>query len=58
MNSPYDYEVLAVTGDPDQTLGIYTAEPGSPSEQALRLLAGWTSEPAAPPPHPQPSPPR
>ncbi|MEE4545688.1 helix-turn-helix transcriptional regulator [Streptomyces sp. V4-01] len=45
-----DYEALAVTGDPDQTLGIYTAEPGSPSEEALRLLASWTGEPAAGPP--------
>ncbi|MET7719059.1 hypothetical protein [Streptomyces sp. NPDC005407] len=43
-----DYEALAVTGDSDQTLGIYTAEPGTPSEQALRLLASWASEPATP----------
>jgi transcriptional regulator with XRE-family HTH domain len=43
-----DYEALAVTGDPDQVLGVYTAEPGSASEQALRLLASWTSESAAP----------
>ncbi|MFF4834899.1 helix-turn-helix transcriptional regulator [Streptomyces sp. NPDC001315] len=40
-----DYEALAVTADPDQVLGIYTAEPGSPSAAALRLLADWTSEP-------------
>lgn len=47
------YEALSVTGDSDQTLGIYTVEPGTPSEQALRLLASWTSEPAtAPRPHP------
>ncbi|GGK97584.1 hypothetical protein Sme01_61210 [Sphaerisporangium melleum] len=38
-----DYEALAVTGDPDQTLGIYTAEPGTPSDQALRLLTTLTS---------------
>ena len=43
-----DYEAFAVTGDPDQVLGIYTAEPGSPSEEALRLLASWTSEAATP----------
>jgi transcriptional regulator with XRE-family HTH domain len=42
------YEALAVTGDPDQTLGVYTAEPGSASEEALRLLASWTSEAAVP----------
>jgi len=39
-----DYEALTPTGDPDQVLGLHTAEPGSPSEQALRLLAGWTHE--------------
>jgi hypothetical protein len=42
------YEALTPTDDPDQTLGLHTAEPGSPSEQALRLLASWTSEPARP----------
>lgn len=40
------YEVLTPTSDPDQTLGLHTAEPGSPSERALQLLASWTSEPA------------
>ncbi|MYV52567.1 helix-turn-helix transcriptional regulator [Streptomyces sp. SID3212] len=42
-----DYEALNPTGDPDQTLGIHTAEPGSPSAHALSLLASWTREPAA-----------
>jgi transcriptional regulator with XRE-family HTH domain len=37
-----EYESVAVLGDPDQTLCIYTAEAGSPSETALRLLANWT----------------
>jgi transcriptional regulator with XRE-family HTH domain len=32
------YETLALTGDGDQTLFVYTAEPGSTSETALRLL--------------------
>jgi transcriptional regulator with XRE-family HTH domain len=32
------YEALAVTGDPDQVLGVYTAEPGSASERSLRHL--------------------
>ena len=41
-----DYEALTVTDDPEQTLGLHTAEPGSPSEQALRLLASWASETA------------
>ena len=34
-----DYEALTVASDPEQTLGLHTAEPGSPSEHALRLLA-------------------
>lgn len=38
------YEALAVTGDPDQVLGVYTAEPGSPAQEALLLLAAWTTE--------------
>lgn len=38
------YEVLALSGDSDQLLVVYTAEPGSESETALRLLAAVTSE--------------
>jgi hypothetical protein len=34
--------------DPGLTLTAYTPEPGSPSEDALRLLASW----AAPDPTP------
>jgi len=34
-----EYEALTPTGDADQVLCLYTAEPGSPSERALRLLA-------------------
>ncbi|MEU8076516.1 helix-turn-helix transcriptional regulator [Catellatospora citrea] len=33
------FEAFTPMGDPDQTLGLFTAEPGSPSEDALRLLA-------------------
>jgi hypothetical protein len=43
-----DYEALAVTGDDEQVLGVYTAEPGSPSAEALRLLASWTAAPPLP----------
>jgi len=39
-----DYEALAPIGETDQTLGLHTAEPGSPSEHALNLLAAWTTE--------------
>jgi transcriptional regulator with XRE-family HTH domain len=41
-----DYESLTPNGDPDQILGLHTAEAGSPSWHALQLLASWTSEPA------------
>ena len=41
-----EYEALSPTGDPDLTLGLYTVEPGSPSEHAMKLLASWISEPA------------
>ena len=35
------YEALEMTDEPDLTLTVYAAEPGSPSEDALRLLASW-----------------
>jgi transcriptional regulator with XRE-family HTH domain len=38
------FEAFTPAGDPDQTLGLYTVEPGSPSENALRMLAGWTAD--------------
>ncbi|GIH29387.1 hypothetical protein Aph01nite_76970 [Acrocarpospora phusangensis] len=41
------YEAFTPTGDPDQTFALHTAEPGSPSEHALRLLAVWTSDQAS-----------
>jgi len=36
-----DVQRFAVLGAPDQLLVVYTAEPGSDAEQALRFLAGW-----------------
>jgi transcriptional regulator with XRE-family HTH domain len=41
------YEALPIPDATDQTLFIYTAEPGSPSEQALQLLANWSLAPAS-----------
>jgi len=35
------YEELAVTAEPGMVLMVYTAEPGSPSVERLRLLASW-----------------
>jgi transcriptional regulator with XRE-family HTH domain len=41
-NLTLDYVALNPTGDPDLLLGLHTVEPGSPSEQGLRLLAAWS----------------
>ncbi|NYI98385.1 hypothetical protein HNR12_004662 [Streptomonospora nanhaiensis] len=38
-----EYETLTPPGDPDTTLFVYTAAAGSPSRQALDLLASWTA---------------
>ena len=40
------YEGLALAADPGQTLITFTAEPGSPSQQALTFLASWAASPA------------
>ncbi|WP_284975944.1 helix-turn-helix transcriptional regulator [Arthrobacter sp. efr-133-TYG-104] len=46
------YEELVMTADPGCVLMIYTAEPGSPSAERLRLLASWAASGAvAEPPH-------
>lgn len=37
------YEGLEMAAEPGLTLTIYAAEPGSPSEEALRLLASWAA---------------
>lgn len=37
------YEVVELPADPGLTLAIYSAEPGSPSEERLRELAGWSA---------------
>ncbi|MDY0910150.1 helix-turn-helix transcriptional regulator [Microbacterium sp. CFBP9034] len=39
------YEELAITAEPGQVLLVYTAEPGSPSAERLRLLASWAANP-------------
>jgi transcriptional regulator with XRE-family HTH domain len=39
------YEALELSGDVGQRINVYTAEPGSPSYEALNLLASWSSTP-------------
>jgi hypothetical protein len=39
-----DWDALTSDAEPDQQIIIYTAEPGSRSEQALRDLAAWAAE--------------
>jgi transcriptional regulator with XRE-family HTH domain len=39
------YEGMELTADPGQTLITFTAEPGSPSQQALIFLASWAATP-------------
>jgi transcriptional regulator with XRE-family HTH domain len=41
------YESMNLTADPGLRLNAYTAEPGSPSQDALNLLASWTAAPLA-----------
>jgi len=44
-----DYEAFELPGDPGQRINVYTAPPGSASEQAVSLLASWSArEPATP----------
>jgi transcriptional regulator with XRE-family HTH domain len=38
------YEELAVTAEPGNVMLIYSAEPGSPSAERLKLLASWAAE--------------
>jgi transcriptional regulator with XRE-family HTH domain len=38
------YETFTLPGDQEQSLATYHAEPGSASEEALRLLASWGAD--------------
>ncbi len=40
------FESLALVADQGLAINVYTAEPGSRSEQTLRLLASWAATPA------------
>jgi MmyB-like transcription regulator ligand binding domain len=37
------YESLIPDGDPEISIAMHTVEPGSPSEQNMRLLASWAA---------------
>lgn len=37
------FESFPLAGDPNQSMVTYTAEPGSPSQDALNLLASWAA---------------
>ncbi|MCU1566985.1 MAG: family transcriptional regulator [Pseudarthrobacter sp.] len=37
------YEALELAADPGLRINVYTAEPGSPSEDALKVLASWAA---------------
>jgi transcriptional regulator with XRE-family HTH domain len=39
-----DWELLACSTDSEQKLLVWTAEPNSPSHEALRFLASWAAE--------------
>jgi transcriptional regulator with XRE-family HTH domain len=39
------YEVMELSADAGLTISVYSAEPGSRSEQALNLLASWAATP-------------
>jgi transcriptional regulator with XRE-family HTH domain len=43
----FNFEAFDLPADPGQRMLVYTAEPGSPSQDALVLLASWSSTPDA-----------
>jgi hypothetical protein len=42
-NLELPFESFPLAADPSQSLLTYTAEPGSPSQDALNLLASWAA---------------
>ena len=42
------YETMELTADDGLSVAVFTAEPGSASQQALDLLASWTATPSRP----------
>jgi transcriptional regulator with XRE-family HTH domain len=52
------YEALTLPGDNDQTLFVYTTEPGTTSQENLRLLASWKADPHSATTRPSPAEPK
>ena len=50
------FDTFPLGADPSQMLLTYTTEPGSPSQDALNLLASWSATIADPDAHPMNSP--
>ncbi len=48
------WQGLGMVAEPGLVLTVYTAEPGSPSDEKLRLLSSWTAPQAAGSPSPPP----
>jgi len=49
------YEAFDLPADPGLSLSTYTAEPGTPSADALALLASWAATTELPTPRPEPT---
>jgi hypothetical protein len=37
------FEALELPSDPGMRINVYTADPGTPSEDALKVLASWAA---------------
>lgn len=44
------FNAMELPADPGLTLTVYTAQPGSPTEEKLSLLASWTATQTQAPP--------
>ncbi len=43
------YQILVLPVERGQTVVVYSADSGSPSEEKLRILASWPAEPSSSP---------
>jgi hypothetical protein len=40
-----NFEAIELSADPGLLMNVYSAEPGSASEESLRILASWSATP-------------